>query len=272
MSVPHRSAVLGFVAAAAAFLAPGANASSVGLPAPTPANLHVCSRIADELSPWKDRSEETGYTVWGTHYAYDWWGTRGSCAAARFVAIQVVDNRGPSSVVSPYSGAAGRSQRCYITTKDAGNTIEPFASIFCHIKVPRRNFGVLVAPYPSSIDGWFWNDGNPPACTDPDICPKGVQGVSYGPPEEEDYICTRKGGALVCHMSNNPGAGARLTLTLLRHGKQVAQTHLVFGSDAVTTAVLRGRTPLRPGSYVLKVKLTNAGATLQDSSETLEVT
>jgi hypothetical protein len=193
-------------------------------------------------------------------------------ALCRFVAIQVVDNRGPSSVVSPYGGGGGRFQRCYITTEDAGDTIEPFASIYCHISAPRRNFGVLVAPYPSAIDGWFWNDGNPPACTDPDVCPKGVQGVSYGPPEEEDYICTRKGGALVCHMSDNPGAGARLTLTLLRNGRQVVQTHLVFGSEAVTTAVLRGRTALRPGSYVLKVKLTYRGATLQDSSETLEVT
>jgi hypothetical protein len=261
---------LGIAASAVLTLTAGApaafGAGPVGLPPPTASNLHPCSRVTDGLSPWKDRNDETGYTVWGTSYAYDWWGKGGSCPAARFVAVQVVEARGPASVLSPVPGSSGH-QRCYVTRDDAGNRIEPFASIFCEIKGGRKHhFGVLVAPYPVAIDGWFWNDGNQPPCTDPDNCPSGPPGLPEATPAEVDTVCGLKQGDAVCHISSNPGRGARATVTLSRNGRQIGKTSVTFGDDQLTTLTIHGSKPLQPATYDLHVVIVYNGSVVTDET------
>jgi hypothetical protein len=163
---------------------------------------------------------------------------------------------------------------CYASVNNGNVMIEPFAQVFCHVKEkahkrprqPARDFGVMVIPYPVQIDGWFWDPGRGP-CTDPDGCPSSPPAdAPEGEPASVDTTCERHAGALVCRISNNPGAGARMTLTLTRAGRVVARKQVVFGSAQTMTVTLRGSAPLKPGAYDLHVLIVFAGQTVTDNS------
>jgi hypothetical protein len=267
------AALIATLAAAFAVQATSANAFLLGLPPPSPSNLHTCSHFQDELHPWKESNEETGTTIWSTWYAYDWWGKNGSCPQARFLAEEAVGRGAPTAT---YDVISGTTAPCVAIRKENKNTFEPFQTMACHVKAkakkhPKRrsqDFGVLIVAYPVLIDGWFRNPGHT-SCTDPTSCPGGPQGIPERLPDEVDTICGLQHGTLVCHVSNNPGAGGRMTLTLSRHGKKLDDKAVTFTDAQVLTVKLRGAKPLNRGVYQLHVVVVYQGRKLTDTIETL---